>query len=297
MKTDEILNLFGIHDIKYISEIKTGHINKTYLVECESGKYILQSLNRDIFKNPEIIMNNISLIEKAFELDVLKRTENIDFPFFCIGDNVFIPRYLTCNGKNYTEQDGEIWRMCNYIDSSEDYQEKFFDYGSAIGTFLRIVNTGRMEFETQMNLHNFNFNLPKRNIHGDTKLDNVIFGNDRITVIDFDTAMRGYICTDYGDMIRSTTNKSFDLQTVYQITEGFADSLDGLLTKDEIDSLYSGIILVTSELAERYRAGNRNFPNKAPEQCLERQKQLILQLDEFYSHKEEIISIIKKCFG
>lgn len=296
MNVKDITEKFGLDDIVSVNELKTGHINRTYLVECKSGKYILQSLNSDIFKNPEIVMNNISMIEQAFECDVLRRAENIDFPFRCIGDDVFIPHYLTCNDKNYTEQGGEIWRMYSYIDSREDYPKKFFDYGSAIGTFLRIVNTSHIEFENSMNLHDFNFNLPERNIHGDTKLDNVIFGNDRITVIDFDTAMRGYICTDYGDMIRSATNKSFDLQTVYQITEGFAGGLDGLLTKGEIDSLYSGIILVTSELVKRYHAGVKNFPNKTPEQCIKREKSLMSQLEEFYRHEDEIINIINRCF-
>lgn len=127
----EVSELFGIHDIKYISEIKTGHINKTYLVECESGKYILQSLNRDIFKNPEIVMNNILLIEKAFANE----------------KTIAVPHYLSCCGKNYTEQNGEIWRMCGYINKNPNVENKNYSYGYAVGRFLRVVNTSGFEFK------------------------------------------------------------------------------------------------------------------------------------------------------
>ncbi|MDE7364873.1 MAG: aminoglycoside phosphotransferase family protein, partial [Ruminococcus sp.] len=209
---------------------------------------------------------------------------------------IAVPHYLSCNDKNYPEQDGGIWRICGYIKENPNAENKNYSYGYAVGRFLRVVNTSHIEFENTVNLHNFGLNLPIRNIHGDTKIDNIIFG-EKITIIDFDTAMRGYICTDYGDMVRSATNKSFDLQTVYQITEGFADGLDGLLTKSEIDSLYSGIILVTTELAGRYHAGNKNFPNKTHEECRERENQLNLQLDEFYRHKNDIIKIIDECFS
>lgn len=273
----DITQNFGISDIFSVDELKSGHINKTYLI---NKKYVLQSVNRDIFKNPEIIMNNISLIEKAFADE----------------KNIAVLHYLSCNGKNYTEQGGEIWRICGYIRENPDAENKNYSYGYAVGRFLRVVNTSGFEFENPVNLHNFGLNLTIRNIHGDTKIDNIIFG-EKITIIDFDTAMRGYICTDYGDMIRSATNKSFDLQTVYQITEGFADGLDGLLIKSEIDSLYNGIILVISELIERYHAGNKNFPNKTHEECRERENQLNLQLDEFYRYRNDIIKIIDECFS
>lgn len=275
----DIPKKFGITDIVSVTELKKGHINKTFLIECISEKYILQSLNRDIFHNHEIVMNNISLIEQAFTSE----------------KGILIPHYLSCNGKNYTEQDGVIWRICGYIESQPNIANKNYSHGYAVGRFLHIVNTSGFEFENPITLHDFRLNLPVRNLHGDTKSDNIIFG-EKTAVIDFDTAMRGYVCADYGDMIRSVTTKSVDLSAICQVTMGFADGIGGLLTDIEIDSLYNGIILVTSELARRYHGGNKSFPNKTPEQCIEREKELILQLDKFYKHENEIVNIINKCF-
>lgn len=280
MKTGEILRLFGIEDFSDISKMKTGHINRTYLVDCENGRYILQSLNREVFRNPEIVMNNILLIQEAFKSE----------------KSISIPHYLNCNNKNYAELDGEIWRVCEYIESKDNYSDKNYAHGYTVGRFLRVVNSVEFEFDNPIpELHSFDNNLPKRNIHGDTKADNIILG-EKPAIIDFDTAMTNSINIDYGDMIRSVTTDFFSLDKIRKTTEGFAEGIDGLLTGDEIDSLYSGIVLIISELAERYHAGNKSFPNKTTEQCHEREKELILQLDEFYKHEDEIIKIINECF-
>ncbi|MDE5855270.1 MAG: aminoglycoside phosphotransferase family protein, partial [Ruminococcus sp.] len=241
---------------------------------------ILQSLNRKVFKNPEIVMNNILLIQEAFKSE----------------KSISIPHYLKCNDRNYAELDGEIWRVCEYIESKDNYSDKNYTHGFTVGRFLRVINSVEFEFDNPISeLHRFGGNLPKRNIHGDTKADNIILG-EKPAIIDFDMAMTNSINIDYGDMIRSVTTDFFSLDKIRKTTEGFAEGIDGLLTNDEINSLYSGIVLIISELAERYRAGNKSFPNKTNEQCHEREKELISQLDEFYKHEDKIIKIIKKCF-
>lgn len=239
----------------------------------------MQSLNREIFQNPKIVMNNISLIECVFKYE----------------KSIAVPHYLSCNGRNYAEYNDEIWRICQYIEDNSHCINRNYAHGYAVGCFLRVVNTGGFEFENPINLHDFRLNLPLRNIHGDTKADNIIFG-EKTAIIDFDTAMRGYICADYGDMIRSVTTESFDLQAIYDTTKGFVKGIGDLLTAKEISTLYSGIVLIITELKDRYHSGIKDFPNKTPKQCLEREKSLILQLDEFYSHEDKIKNIINRCF-
>jgi Ser/Thr protein kinase RdoA (MazF antagonist) len=166
-----------------------------------------------------------------------------------------------------------------------------------VGRFLKIVNSCNIRLKNALTLHNFgDLKLPLRNIHGDTKADNIIFG-EKLTVIDLDTAMSGYICADYGDMIRSVTAKEFSLSAVRDATNGFADGLDGLLTAEEINSLYGGIVLIISELAERYSGGSVNFSNKTAEQCLERERELRLQLSEFNDFERDIRAVISECFS
>ena len=277
---NRILKMYGLTGKISVSLLSSGHINKTYLCECDNRKYILQSLNRDIFRSPEIIMRNISAVESAFE----KYSDEM----------VFVPHYLSCEGRNYIEHNGEIWRIYEYTDGNSGYSP--YRHGFAVGRFLKIVNSAGIRLKNTLNLHDFgNMKLPMRNIHGDTKADNIIFG-ERLTVIDLDTVMSGYICADYGDMIRSVTAEKFSLSAVSEATKGFAKGLDGLLTTEEIDSLYSGIVLIISELAERYSGGQKNFPNKTAEQCLARERELKSQLEAVESCGNEIREIINKCF-
>ncbi|MBQ8182019.1 MAG: aminoglycoside phosphotransferase family protein [Ruminococcus sp.] len=272
--------LFGAGSVHSYAELKSGHINQSFLLECSGGRYILQSLNRDIFKYPEIIAENTELILKAF-------SENLD----C---GVQIPVFLEHNGSMYLKENGEIWRMYSYIEPTGEYSA--YMHGFAVGRFLKVLNSGDMKLKVHMKLHEFDLPLPMRNIHGDTKADNVIFGESP-AVIDLDTASRGYAFVDFGDMLRSVTSEVFDIQKISAAVSGFAEGAGGLLTDDEIDTLYDGTLLIISELLERYREGIKNFPNKSPEQCLERQRQLATQIDDFRTHEDEISSIVRTIFG
>lgn len=279
MDISHIAGLFGAGSVRSYAKLKSGHINRSFLLDCSGGRYILQSLNRDIFKNPEIIAENTELILKAF-------SENPD----C---GVRIPEFLKSDGSMYIEENGEIWRMYSYIEPSGEYS--CYVHGFAVGRFLKVLNSGDLSLKIPMKLHEFDLPLPMRNIHGDTKADNVIFG-EIPAVIDLDTASRGYAFADFGDMLRSVTSDSFDMQSISGAVRGFAEGAGDLLTDDEINYLYDGSLLIISELLERYREGNKNFPNKSQEQCLERQKQLAKQIDDFRNHVDEISTIIRTIF-
>ena len=90
-------------------ECKIGHINSTYFVDCENGdKYVLQNINTNIFKNPDILMNNIvgvtAHIRKKLEAegkDPLRGT----LKFFCSADGLYY----------YKDEAGRCWRLYKYI--------------------------------------------------------------------------------------------------------------------------------------------------------------------------------------
>lgn len=275
-----IASLFGVGDIVSITKLKKGNINRTFLLENSSGsRYILQSLNREIFKCPEIIAENTDMIARAF-------SENPD----C---GVRVPDFLKSGTKGYIEKNGEIWRMYGYIEPAGEYS--CYTHGFAVGRFLRVINSDDFKLQIPMKLHDFDLSLPVRNIHGDTKADNIIFG-ETPAVIDLDTASRGYAFVDFGDMLRSVTSDGFDMEKIHEAVSGFAEGVGDLLTNHEINNLAAGTLLVIIELSRRYCDGNKNFPNKSPEQCRERQRQLVHQLEDFHSHETEISSMIQTIF-
>lgn len=288
-----------------ISPIKTGHINRTYLVECRKDKYILQSLNRKVFRKPQAVMNNIRKIEQAFQSSGQ--------------DSVAVPHYLTAGDRSFIEVNGEVWRVYEYTEQSDFPEKRDYLTGYAFGKYINLLNRENIILEdTINNFHDFDSyynklspdimkrfdglrgkleifgDIPKRNVHSDAKTDNIIFG-DKITIIDLDTSMSGFVAVDYGDMIRSGRPENIE-----NITRGFADGLDGLLTRDEINSLYYGILYVIGELAVRYIldsvSDERYFITKTPEQCRKRAEDLLIQLEYFESNSGHIENIIDKAF-
>ncbi|MBD5160320.1 MAG: phosphotransferase [Ruminococcus sp.] len=263
----------------------------------------MQSLNRNIFRNPYIVMENISRIETAF-----RRSGQ---------DIITVSEYLTTGGKNYIELDNEVWRIYGYTEQAYLPENKSYLTGYAFGKYINIINNNIILDNTIENFHNFEMyynrlpvgtekffdglrgrleifsDIPERNVHNDAKTDNIIFGQ-KITVIDLDTSMRGHVAIDYGDMIRSAGTEN-----IAEITRGFADGLDGLLTPAETDSLYYGILYVTGELAMRYIIDSvserRYFITKTPEQCRRRSEDLLKQL-EYFESNSGIKNIIRKAF-
>lgn len=316
MKLTEIASLFGVSDVSEISELKGGHINRTYLVTAPSGRYVLQSLNREVFAYPGTVMRNISAVEEAFS-----RLEN---------STVTVPRYLSAKGANFLEADGEIWRMYVYTAFEETDQSSRYLMGLSFGTFIKAVNSENIRLGTAIDGFRsfsryfeklsciapeksemfdclgekldavFTEKLPMRNVHNDAKADNVIIGR-QCTVIDLDTAMPGYAALDYGDMIRSVCKRTApDMTTVGEITRGFAEGLDGLLTEKEIVSLYYGILWAAGELSMRYYIDGIGrygyFKGKTPEECICRGDELYVQLCAFMEREEEICEIIGEEF-
>ena len=247
-------------------------------------------------------MNNIEKIETAF-----RNSGEV---------TINVPHYLTAKGKSFIEVNNQVWRMYEYAEKSGIPENQAYLTGYAFGRYISIINNITLD-NTIEDFHNFDkycnklssgmkeffsgirgqfeifSDIPERNVHNDAKTDNIIFGN-KITVIDLDTSMTGFVAVDYGDMIRSSGTEN-----ISEITQGFADGLDGILTPEEINSLYYGILYVISELAMRYIIDSvsekRYFTTKTPWQCRKRAYDLMTQLD-YFRNNSEIKNIICKAF-
>ena len=91
----------GSVEILSITPIENGLINHTFLVETESGKFILQQVNTLIFKNPKAIQNNH-----------LKINEILDRSGYSKKTVKIIP---TLSNDLLFEQNKEAWRMLEYL--------------------------------------------------------------------------------------------------------------------------------------------------------------------------------------
>lgn len=328
MDEAKFAELFGLDQITDISEISCGHINQTRVLTSVNGeRFVMQTLNTDVFRSPEAVMRNIGKITKK-----ISASPNC---------GIIVPEYLFAgDGKNHAEQNGRIYRIYRYIAPTNVSEFPEYRTAKAYGTFIRMLSGKNLKLETSVeNFHNypcyfsrlasaekssyfkkidkavmkrlgslsdtlsqvFTVDFPKRNIHGDAKKDNIIL-SETPAVIDLDTAMYSYAAIDYGDIVRSVCSSGkLDYCALRDVTRGFADGLEGLLSEDEIYSLYYGILYVTGELAVRYLtdylSDEKYFRGKTSAQCLSRAESLLTSLKLFISEGEEIVSLIYRIFG
>lgn len=107
--------------------------------------------------------------------------------------------------------------------------------------------------------------LPLRIIHHDTKINNILFdANDQVQcIVDLDTVMPGYVAYDFGDAIRSiittAAEDEADLSLVQlkpdlfkAYAEGYLDEAGMFLTRNEVESLIHGVLLLPYMQAVRF---------------------------------------------
>ena len=116
-------------EVASISQIKSGHINETYLVTTHNGsRYILQWINRYVFPNVEAIMQNMSAIS-AFLREHHK------------GKMAMISYIDTLDGHSYYDDgQGGAWRLYRFVPDSLCLQraetaEDFYQSARGFGSF------------------------------------------------------------------------------------------------------------------------------------------------------------------
>ncbi len=317
MQITEIPKLFGVTDVNDINSVDQGHINDTYIVTASDKKYILQSLNKNVFKAPDVVMKNISAVERIFA----KYTP----------DDVTIPHFLRADdGRNFVTINDTVWRMYDYTEGETSADDPY-SCGFAIGTFDRIMNRGKLGLQQAIpDFHNYDVyfekyseictdnerkeafslmkydlnrilrDMPKRTIHGDTKYSDIVIG-DLSVVIDLDTVMQGYVAYDFGDLVRSVCTEEDYFTALYDVACGYADGIENTLTNVEIDSLYYGMLWCTAELSMRYTLGSlrkeNSFLGIPAAKCRERADQIYNQFKAFRDDKIRIVDIIQEAFG
>lgn len=130
-----VLNSFGIN--AKAEQFGNGHINDTYVVRTEDNKYILQKINKYVFKNPPEVMENIMLVTEHIKKKI--KEENIN--------QKTIDFLRTKDGLPYCfdEESGEYFRMYVFIDhviscESADNPSHLYNAARAFGKFQDMLS-------------------------------------------------------------------------------------------------------------------------------------------------------------
>lgn len=127
-------------DILSVKEFGSGHINRTYIVECDgtSKKYVLQQVNDNVFKNVEDLMNNVFAVT-SYLREIIK--SNNGNP-----DRETLHYIKTKDGKKlFRDSDGNCYRSYVFVEDSISYDmvdspEIFMSSGVAFGRFQRMLD-------------------------------------------------------------------------------------------------------------------------------------------------------------
>ena len=154
--------------------------------------------------------------------------------------------------------------------------------------------------------------LPKRINHCDTKVNNMLFDTDGkvLCVIDLDTAMPGFVMSDFGDFMRTAGNTgkeddqnlenvTFNMEIFKSYTKGYLESAKSFLTPLEITLLPFGAKLMTYMQLTRFLAdylnGDTYYKINSPLHNLQRSKaqfKLLQSIEKNYTSMQTYISSI-----
>lgn len=354
----QLLNIVSCFQImapvNSVSTFGEGMINSTYKVTLEDStiEYVLQKINHSIFKDVDMLQNNIKRI-----------TDHIREKLAQAGETDLDRKTLTLipalDGKLYHFDGESYWRLTLMIPNALTYQavtpEFAYFAGKAFGQFQSMLSDipGEPLGETIPNFHNMEFRLmqfkeavnnnaagrlvevqalvdevekrseemcqcerlyregklPKRINHCDTKVNNMLFDADGnvLCVIDLDTAMPGFVMSDFGDFMRTAGNTgkeddtdlervNFNMEIFKSYTEGYLASAKSFLTPIEIELLPFGARLLTYMQLSRFLAdylnGDTYYKINGPLHNLQRSKAQFKLLQSIEANYPEMLSFI-----
>ena len=221
-----------------------------------TGKRVLQRINQRVFRDPQLLMENVALASAH-----LNRKRPGWTP-------ALIPAR---DGRLWAELDGEVWRLWSHIDGrslsrlasnaqAEAAGRAFgrtrrwlqdiegLDQREVIPGFLQLrhylaaYDAGPKAqpelaafIETRRSLSD-RFRQPNGYIHGDCKVDNLIFDTDDevVAVLDLDTLMCGHWAWEFGDLVRSALDGTVRPARFAAVAKGYLAEADVQAAVDDL---------------------------------------------------------------
>lgn len=283
-----------------------GHIHRSYLVTCEGdgspSQYLLQRVNTSVFPDPDALMQNIDRVTRHIRarspasgtLSIVATTTGT--LLWRAGDGSVWRCYRYADGcysvDTVSSQDdafeagaafGRFENLLADLDPATlaETIPRFHDLGSRMRQLVSAieedaagrVSASRPEIDAALASRwlvglagEVSSRLPKRVVHNDCKMSNVVFDPRREAwVVDLDTVMAGPVVSDFGDLVRSVSctvpEDEPDPQKVRARVElveaaglGYLRATAPFISADERSALSTAGAVATFEQAVRFLA-------------------------------------------
>ena len=281
-----------------VAAIGDGLINNTYKVTCElQSNFLLQKINTEVFKHPKKVQHNCTYLSTYAEMEFtniripyikefakeqsLYQDSNGDYwrAFEFIEDGYSIPiaenpqqaraTAITFAKFSAAFDDMNVEQLFETIPNFHNLNYRYQQFDEALQSKLLerkakaqpltedLINRNRYKklYDEIASYAAF----PKRVVHHDAKISNVLFSKKTgkvICPVDLDTTMPGYFISDPGDLIRSMAcsadENCIDFKNLhirkdyYQaITEGYFSVMEKSFTTAEKKYFHcSGLLII-----------------------------------------------------
>ena len=269
---NDILRSFNLEAEEYrIEKFGEGLINRTWKITgvVNHNEFILQQINKSVFKAPQYIAQNINKINNYL---------SEHYPGY-----LFVAPLPTTSGDYIVQyNDGEYYRLLPYVKSSvtlntvqtrdEAFEAArqfakftnllagfkvseltytlagFHDLSARFEAFKRVIKDAHTErlteakaaiesaykYQAIAEMHQAIMSeqmIPLRVVHHDTKISNILFNEAHkgLCVIDLDTVMPGYYMSDVGDMMRTYLSPANEEEQDFSKIEVREDFFTGIV--------------------------------------------------------------------
>ncbi|WP_312992769.1 phosphotransferase enzyme family protein [Chryseobacterium flavum] len=311
-----------------LTPVTDGLINTTYLLEDkdQGKKFILQKINHHVFRQPEVIVNNHLMINEIlrsgnYQFQIIEPIPSLTHKILIEDADGHPWRMLNFIENSVTfltapslqtafEAAKTFGYFLNTVNTDKlpvikdpipdflNFEKRIADYKSSLKnaaahlkenakTEIEITNQFLSLPEQWIGMEKNNL-IPKRIIHADVKISNILFDQNHnpLAVIDLDTVMMSTVLYDFGTMIQSYTNttheddgnarNNFNPEMYATVKEGFLFHLKEKLTPEESGNLdYAAqVAIYIQELRflTDYLNGSIYYSTKYPEHNLDRTK-------------------------
>ncbi|MBB6331049.1 thiamine kinase-like enzyme [Chryseobacterium sediminis] len=328
MELNNIVIQFIGTDHYDLTPITDGLINTTYLLENrdQGKKFILQKINNHVFKEPEVIVSNHLMINELlrsnnYQYQIIEPIPSLtgkllvkdanDDPWRMLSFVENSTTFLTAPSLQTAFEAAKTFSYFLTIVNSEklpaiedtlpnflNFEKRVADYKNSLKNAAPYLKeNAKAEIKITNQLLSLpdqwiemekNNQIPKRIIHADVKISNILFDQNHhpLAVIDLDTMMISTILYDFGTMIQSYTNttheddgsakNNFNPEMYKVVKEGFLFYLKEKLTPEESDNLdYAAQVAIYIQeirFLTDYLNGSTYYSTKYPEHNLDRTK-------------------------